>query len=307
LRAAVRHRFAEAGVATRRIPEVNRPVLDLSVVVPVRNAALFVDDCLASIVRAEPREIIVVDGNSTDRTLDIARRHPVRILSDDGQGVAAARMIGARAASCPAVALIDVDIVLPDGALQALFDEFRDGRYTALQAGLRSTAGPGYWGRALVYHHNNGRSKHWPGVMATIFDRDALLRHGLDASFRSGEDIELRWRLQRANANLGVSQQTIVTHRFDDTFDCARGQFAADGQGLARMVLKYRWRAGLLLAIPAAGAVRGIGLSLIRRDVRWAPYYLAYGALNYAAIAGTFFDQLRPRGGQPRRVDYGQA
>jgi hypothetical protein len=212
-----------------------------------------------------------------------------------------------RAASTPAVALIDVDIVLPDGALRELFAEFQAGRYTALQAGLRSTAGPGYWGRALVYHHNNGRSKHWPGVMATIFDRESLLTHGLDPTFASGEDIELRWRLQRANATLGVSRRTIVTHRFDDTFDCARGQFSADGHGLARMVLKYGWRAGMLLAIPAAGATRGIALSLMRRDVRWTPYYLAYGTLNYAAIVETFVDQIRARAARPQRVDYGRA
>jgi glycosyltransferase involved in cell wall biosynthesis len=283
-------------------------VLDLTVVVPVRNAEHFVEECLASIVRAEPRQIVVVDGDSTDRTLEIARRYPVRIISDGGRGVAAARMLGIAAAATEAVALIDVDIVLPDGALGRLLAEFREGRYTALQAGLHSAAGPGYWGQALVTHHNNGRSKHWPGVMATIVERDALLAHGLDPRFASGEDIELRWRLQRAGAKLGVSRQTVVTHRFEDTFACARGQFVADGQGLARMVLKYRWRAGLLLGIPAAGAARGIGLSLLRRQPRWVLYYLVYAVMNYAAALGTFAEQGKRwivPGGRP--VDYGTA
>jgi glycosyltransferase involved in cell wall biosynthesis len=283
-------------------------MLDLSVIIPVRNGELFIDDCLASIVRSQPREIIVVDGNSTDRTLEIARRYPVQILANGDRGVAAARMLGVRAATSDAVALIDVDIVLPDGALARLVEEFRAGGYTALQAGLHSEAGPGYWGQALVYHHNNGRSKHWPGLMATVFRRDALLAHELDASFASGEDIELRWRLQRAGAKLGVSRQTIVTHRFDDTFACARGQFDDDGRGLARMVLKYGWRAGMLMGIPAAGAVRGGGLSLVRRQPRWVPYYLTYAILNYTAMFGTFADRLTQRTATgDRRVDYGRA
>jgi glycosyltransferase involved in cell wall biosynthesis len=259
-------------------------------------------------VRSQPREIIVVDGNSTDRTLEIAQRYPVQILANGDRGVAAARMLGVRAATSDAVALIDVDIVLPDGALARLVEEFRAGGYTALQAGLHSEAGPGYWGQALVYHHNNGRSKHWPGLMATVFRRDALLAHELDASFASGEDIELRWRLQRAGAKLGVSRQTIVTHRFDDTFACARGQFDDDGRGLARMVLKYGWRAGMLMGIPAAGAVRGGGLSLAQRQPRWVPYYLTYAILNYTAMFGTFADRLKQRTTSgDRRVDYGRA
>jgi glycosyltransferase involved in cell wall biosynthesis len=283
------------------------PVLDLSVVVPVRNAETFIGDCLDSIVRSEPREIIVVDGNSTDRTLEIARRYPVRILSDAGKGVAAARMLGVEVAGSSAVALIDVDIVLPDGALVRLLDEFRDGGYTALQAGLHSTSGPGYWGRALVYHHNTGRSKNWPGVMATIFRRESLLAYGFDERFASGEDIELRWRLRQGGERLGVSRQTIVYHRFDDSFACARGQFEADGEGLARMVLKYRLRAVPLLAIPAAGAARGVGLSLVRRKPRWAPYYVCYAAMNYAAMIGMMVGGRQRFGdNQPRRTDYGR-
>jgi glycosyltransferase involved in cell wall biosynthesis len=259
-------------------------VLDLSVVVPVRNAEHLIDECLASIVRSEPREIIVVDGMSTDRTLEIARRYPVRVLSDEGRGVAAARLLGAKAASSGWVALIDADVVLPDGALAQLFDEYLEGRYTALQAGLRSVSGPGYWGRALVNHHRSGRSKDWFGVVATIFERSSLIEHGFDQKFLSGEDIELRWRLERAGARLGVSRRTVVMHRFEDTFAFAKGQWLADGAGLGRMVQKYGLRAGLLLALPLAGAVRGIGLSLVRGQPNWIPYYLSYVVFNYTSM-----------------------
>lgn len=270
-------------------------MLDLAVIVPVRNAEGFIEECLRSIARSQPAELIVVDGNSTDRTVEIARRYTELVFSDEGKGVAAARMLGAAAASQKTIALIDVDIVLPDGALAALLDEFRSGGYTALQAGLHSAAGPGYWGQALAFHHNHGRSKHWPGVMATVFDRAAFLEHGLDERFASGEDIELRWRLQRAGSKLGVSERTTVTHRFEDTFACARGQFVADGQGLARMVFKHGWRAMMLLGIPAAGAMRGIGLSLFHRQPRWIPYFLTYGVINYVAAAGIVGGQFRRR------------
>jgi glycosyltransferase involved in cell wall biosynthesis len=273
---------------------IGKAVIDLTAIIPVRNAEMFLTDCLESISRANVRETIVVDGNSSDRTVEIAREFTPKVLSDEGQGVAAARAIGARQAESPNVALIDVDIVLPDTALERLFSEFESGGYAALQAGLISTSGNGYWGRALVFHHNNGRSKNWPGVMATIFRKDVLLRYGFDEWFKSGEDIELRWRLRRGTEKMGVSRTVTVSHRFDDTFSCALGQFRADGEGLARMVLKYRIPALKLLGIPLAGALRGIAISLKQRQPEYVLYFLVYGVMNYVAMIRTLLTTRYP-------------
>jgi glycosyltransferase involved in cell wall biosynthesis len=259
-------------------------MLDVSVVIPVRNAEEQLDECLASIMRCEPREIIVVDGNSTDRTLSIARKYPVRILSDEGRGLPVARLLGAEAAGSRWVALIDADVVVPEGALELLLTEFVEGGYTALQAGLSSVGGPGYWGRALANHHRTGRSKDWFGLVATIFEREALLEIGFDPTFGSGEDIEVRWRLAQTSARVGVSEQTFVTHRFGDTFEFARGQWDADGRGLARMIRKHRLRATMLLGLPLAAGIRGIALSLVRRQPSWTLYYACFTVFNYVAM-----------------------
>ncbi len=275
------------------------PMLDVSVIVPVRNAEAFITECLQSIAQAEPRELIVVDGCSRDATVDKAQQYATATLSDDGQGVAAARLIGARHAASDTLALMDVDIVLPEGAFAQLMDEFTAGKYTALQAGLHSTSGPGYWGQALVFHHNNGRSKNWPGVMATLFRKERLLHYGFDEWFASGEDIELRWRLRKGGEKLGVSRKVTVTHRFDDTLSCALGQFKADGEGLARMVIKYRLPALKLMGIPAAGAVRGIALSLKQRQPKWIGYFILYGVMNYVAMVRTLITERRGPEEQP--------
>jgi glycosyltransferase involved in cell wall biosynthesis len=259
-------------------------MLDVSVVIPVRNAEEQLDECLASIMRCEPREIIVVDGNSTDRTLSIARKYPVRILSDEGRGLPVARLLGAEAAGSRWVALIDADVVVPEGALELLLTEFVEGGYTALQAGLSSVGGPGYWGRALANHHRTGRSKDWFGLVATIFEREALLEIGFDPTFGSGEDIEVRWRLAQTSARVGVSEQTFVTHRFGDTFEFARGQWDADGRGLARMIRKHRLRGTMLLGLPLAAGIRGIALSLVRRQPSWTLYYACFTVFNYVAM-----------------------
>jgi glycosyltransferase involved in cell wall biosynthesis len=258
---------------------------DISVVVPVRNAEAMLEECLASIDAQEPREIIVVDGNSTDGTLEIARRHGATILSDGGRGLPAARMLGARASSGRFVALVDADVLLRPGSLARLRDELVAGGFDAIQAGLESVSGPGYWGQALAHHHRSGRSKHWFGLVATVLERERLLAIGFDPSFSSGEDIELRWRLRNAGAKAVVSETTMVEHRFGDTFPVAKGQWLADGEGLGRMVRKYGLRGVPLLGLPLAAGLRGLVLSAFRREPRWIPYYVCFTIFNYAGMA----------------------
>jgi glycosyltransferase involved in cell wall biosynthesis len=267
--------------------------LPISVVIPVRNAARFLEDCLASVARQQPNEIIVVDGLSTDRTLEIARRYTDRVISDDGRGVAAARRMGVAEAGSIWVALVDADVVLPDESLRRLLDEFKAGGYVGLQAALHSVSGDGYWGRALVQHHRTGRSKNWFGLVATLFERGTFLKIGLDEAFLSGEDIELRVRLEQAGARVAVSSRTEVIHRFGDSFRFAQGQWLADGQGLARTVAKHGWRTAWLLGLPLAAAVRGIGLTLARLEPIWVPYYLCFVVFNYIGLVQTAMRRRR--------------
>jgi O-antigen/teichoic acid export membrane protein len=235
--------------------------------------------------------MIVVDGCSTDETAAIARDCGATVISDEGRGLPAARMLGARTATGEVVALIDADVVLPSTSLPRLLTEFESGGYDGLQFGLASEAdGPGYWGAALAWHHNHSRVRKWFGVSATLMRRDVLLDVGFDDDFRSGEDVELRIRLEQAGYRLGVSDSVVVRHRFDDTFDYARDQWLQDGAGMARTVRKHTGRAGWLVMLPLLATVRGVGLSLVRAP-RFLPYWMGFLLYNYRAMAG---ELLRP-------------
>lgn len=260
---------------------------DVTAVVPVRNGARLVPGCLSSLQRNGVERIVVVDGLSTDDSWALAKEYGAHVLSDEGRGLPHARMLGAREATTRLVLLVDVDVVLPDGTVESLLREFHAGHYTALSAGQVSEGGPGYWGRALAQHHRTGRSRHWFTLVATLLERDCLLELGFDERFRSGEDIDLRWRLRQSGARIGVSREATVRHRYaGDDFAFAQDQFVMDGFGLGRMVRGHGWRAVHLLGLPLASGVRGLALSLGRGQPRWVPYYLAFIWWNYRGIAG---------------------
>ena len=258
----------------------------VTAVVPVRNGESLLPGCLTALRRNGVEHIVVVDGRSSDRSRAIAAELGTVVLDDEGRGLPYARSFGVRTAATDLVVLVDVDVVFPDGAVSALVREFLDGGYAALQAGLESVGGPGYWGQALAQHHRTGRSKHWFGLVATVFDRSELLTIGFDDEFRSGEDIELRWRLRALGRPTGVSRTVAVQHRFaGDDFAFAKDQFLMDGTGLGLMVRRHGVRGLRLALLPAAAAARGLVLSSVHFEGRWMRYYGAFAWWNYVGMA----------------------
>ena len=256
----------------------------VTVVVPVRDGADFADACLDAVLANRPDEVIVVDGGSSDGTLDAVRRRGLRVVTHDGTGPASARMAGVALAGNDVVVLLDVDVVLPEGALRRWYDEFLAGGLAGLQADLApESLEHRYWGRSLAEHQRISRARRWFTLCATMLRRDVLLDHGIDDSFASGEDIEFRHRLKRAGLPVAVSRTVRVRHRFRDDFADARHQWDDDGAGLALTIRKNGLRDLPLLGIPAVGFVRGVALTFLRRPQMLA-YWCCYLWFNYVAL-----------------------
>jgi len=96
----------------------------VSVVVPTRDRAAYLDVALASLraqIDAPPHELLVVDDGSTDETRAVAARHGVRVVPARAPGgLNAARNTGIAATSASLVALLDDDVWVPPTWLAAL-------------------------------------------------------------------------------------------------------------------------------------------------------------------------------------------
>jgi glycosyltransferase involved in cell wall biosynthesis len=130
---ALLKRASDGGLATR----IDR----VSVVIPARNEAANLPHVLARIPRWVD-ELILVDGNSSDATVEVARRlwPSVKIVHQEGRGKGDALCQGFWAASGEIVVALDADgstdpaeIPLYVGALQGGADFVRGSRY--LQGG----------------------------------------------------------------------------------------------------------------------------------------------------------------------------
>ena len=102
----------------------------ISVIVPTYNEDEGLEEFLKQFERQTlPRtdfELIVVDGDSADRTREIAGVYADRVIIQQSEGVGGARNDGFRAAEAPIVATTDADVRLPETWLERILEDFED-------------------------------------------------------------------------------------------------------------------------------------------------------------------------------------
>lgn len=103
--------------------------MKVSIVIPVYNEERWLADCLEAVAKQSsmPGEVIVVDNNSTDGTLKIARRYRfVRVIREPRQGTVFARDAGFQAAQGDILARIDADTLIPPDWVAKVAQAFED-------------------------------------------------------------------------------------------------------------------------------------------------------------------------------------
>ena len=102
----------------------------VTVIVPVRNGEPTIKPLLESLQRldydGEKVEVIVVDGNSTDKTRDIVKKYPVKLVVERKKGLNVARNTGIRNSNGEILAFTDCDCVVPSNWITKIVENFKD-------------------------------------------------------------------------------------------------------------------------------------------------------------------------------------
>mgnify|MGYP002626054220 CR=1 FL=1 len=95
---------------------------DVSLIIICRNCVDNIESAIQSAISAGPDEIIVVDGNSTDGTLDVIAKYAnqVKLVTDPGKGVAMARQVGADSASSEWLFYLGCDNTIEPDSIEKL-------------------------------------------------------------------------------------------------------------------------------------------------------------------------------------------
>ena len=214
--AAVLEQLASKGFVVRERSATAQPASlpTVSVVIPVKDRADELARCLDSISRVDyPREllqVIVVDDGSSDDSAAVARERGALVVPSGGtgRGPAAARNVGARAATGEILAFIDSDCTASTGWLSELLPAFADDRMAAVGGqvdGMCTESVVDRYEAVMSSLSLGGRERSGSTGDDTFYlpSCNLLVRRalfagvgGFEGSMHVGEDVDLTWRLR---------------------------------------------------------------------------------------------------------------
>lgn len=276
----------------------------VSVIVVCLNEAESIGRTLDSLVSqdypAENTEIIVVDGDSRDGTLNIVRgfekSHGVRLVIEPRKGTALGRNVGVQAASHDFIAFIDGDCEAPSDWLSTLMQAMETGR--AHNPAVIAVGGaniPPKEARPFVraigvaqdsfagaFNSAQGRQFAEPRLVSSlatcnvVYDKQAIQAvGGFDETLMSeAEDADLNYRIGRNGGKFLFIPESHVLHWMRATPRLWWKNMVRYGRGRARLLKRFPAMWALpyvlplifltgMLTIPLAQAWRIFSLPLL--------------------------------------------
>ncbi len=302
---ALARQLTDAGLAHPQPPELSSAP-DVTVVIPVYDRAAMLDRCLATL-GTRYRVVVVDDGSKDPQAVAqvASRRGAVLIRRDINGGPGAARNTALESVTSDLVAFIDSDCTAAPGWIERLAPHLADPlvaavapRVTALARGTwagRYTSASGALDLGGTAARVQPRSQvSYVPTAALLARRAALLtaaRDGrrvaggrppspaprvFDESMRTGEDVDLVWRLHEAGWRIRYDPAVQVAHHEPATWPALlarRYRYGTSAAPLARRhpgavthLVLHPWSAATVAALLArrpAAAAAGFGGSVL--------------------------------------------
>lgn len=265
--------------------------LPISVNICTYNEENDLGDCLEKVISNHPAEIIIIDGGSTDRTIEIAKVYGAKVIKARKKGLSSQRQEGLDNSTCPYIAIVDGDDHLQENCLATLLKEMNRYGYDALLAREHAYQPKTYWEKAMG-STNFGISYTEKPVDTNMVGRPSLykayaLKHcGFDSFFDGvgDEDTDLSIRMEMAGFRQGKG--TGVTYRKQTTsFFGIIKKFIKYGRGDARIIYKYPHKAMKILFHLAIRYPFIRGFKAVRRgEGIYLPFYFLYGWVRLISL-----------------------
>lgn len=185
---------------------------ETSVVICTKNASATIAECINSVIALEPLEIIVVDGNSTDKTTVIAEKLGAKVTLDGGRGIAYARHLGVANAAGKFILFVGPDNILPTNFIRNMLNEMEFFDYHAAAPQTRVRNPLTYWDKGLDFRllcmENQPGEREVIGT-PTLYRAEVFNRVQYNEKAGACDDTDIGLQLKRNGFRLGVVPVTV--------------------------------------------------------------------------------------------------
>lgn len=262
--------------------------LPISINICTYNEEQDIADCLDKAFANNPTEVIVIDGHSTDRTVEIAKSKGAKVILAKKKGLSSQRQEGIDNSTQPYIAIIDGDDHLEPDFLSILLKEMQEYEYDALLGREVAFEPKTYWEKAMgstnygITYTDKPVDTNMVG-RPSLYRAEAIKHCGFDSFFDGvgDEDTDLSMRMEIAGFRQGIGTGLTKRQQTPD-FKGIVKKFVKYGKGDARIIYKYPHKVGRIMFHLAIRYPFIRGFSAIKRgDGIYLPFYFMYGWIRF--------------------------
>jgi len=210
--------------------------MKVALYIPCYNSEETIQACLDGVLsQTYPiDEILIIDDCSVDKTAEILKQYPVRIIRHaKNMGLAAARNSALRNTKSELIASLDSDCRPDKDWLRYLVNAVGSSKTAGIGGRAIESKASGIfnaWRSVHMKQHWGERKKHNPDFLFgsnTLFRRKALLRAGSyrEAYRNNYEDVDISYRLKKLGYSLIYEPKALAYHLRDDDIETLLNNF----------------------------------------------------------------------------------
>lgn len=250
--------------------DVKKMIPIVSVVIVTKDEEKYISGCLDSLIDQDFQkdycEIIVVDGGSTDKTLTICQRYPIKLVTTRS-GISHQRNMGVKVARGQYIAFTDADCIAEKIWLRKLMEGMNSSKDDVVAVGgpnLILADDPTFAkivGYAQETFLGSGGSPQSYRIMKPAFvhsipncnilyKKEIIVKEKYDDMLSVGDDCELNFRLNQKGYKFLYLPDAVVWHHRPNTLRTFSRKMVSYGIALGQITRKHhkivRWYAPLV-------------------------------------------------------------
>jgi glycosyltransferase involved in cell wall biosynthesis len=218
--------------------------MKISVIIPTYNDESTLEECLNSLGKqTRDFELIIVDGHSSDRTVDMAKKHGAQVVYEDYGTRGGACNVGAEEASGDIVVFTDADAAFPPDWLEKVERKFEETGADVVGGDDIIKEGTNFEKALFAIDKAQeppSKGEIWKRVRGcnSAYRREVFLENKFDPVLKSIEESELHYRLKEKGHKMVFDQKIVVYHHRRRSFGALARQFFRNGKGRAQVIRK---------------------------------------------------------------------